>query len=318
MAEELALEQRIGDRAAVHRHEGLSSPWAGGVDRLGDQLLARAALARDQHVARGGGAPHDLLAHDTQGNARAHEQRRARGCGTRGRPRVPETARAPQEAPHAQREIGQPERLLQVVAGALAQRLDRRLDGRVARHEDDRRARVQRAGLLEHLQPADTRHDDVCDDDVKLLLLDPSQRLLAAAGRGHTVSFGLEEDSQSVLRGGLVVHDENRRSHHLTSLALPLGSGRQRPAVPRRRDEVSSIQAGASNRLRAGRLRCRAQPRVTRSTPPHKAETIEHAVPAASSLLSFENPFPRPCRSAARESGGTPAADRTRDAVRSS
>ena len=49
MAEELRLEERLGDRAAVHRHEGAPGPRRAAVDQRGDALLAGAALPGDQH-----------------------------------------------------------------------------------------------------------------------------------------------------------------------------------------------------------------------------------------------------------------------------
>ena len=49
VAEELRFEKRLGQRAAVDRHELLVLAKRGEVDRPGDQLLARAALAGQQH-----------------------------------------------------------------------------------------------------------------------------------------------------------------------------------------------------------------------------------------------------------------------------
>ena len=49
VAEELALEQRLRDRGAVHRHEGLVAARRLRVDRAREHLLAGAALAREQH-----------------------------------------------------------------------------------------------------------------------------------------------------------------------------------------------------------------------------------------------------------------------------
>jgi len=48
MAEHLGFEQLGGDRAAVDRDERTIGPRAGRMDGAGDELLARAALARDQ------------------------------------------------------------------------------------------------------------------------------------------------------------------------------------------------------------------------------------------------------------------------------
>src|SRR5690606_23368371 len=55
VAEELALEERLGDRAAVHGHEAPLLAGAAYVERAGHELLARAALALDQHRRRVGG-----------------------------------------------------------------------------------------------------------------------------------------------------------------------------------------------------------------------------------------------------------------------
>src|SRR5690606_10508614 len=47
--EELALEEGARDGPAVHRHEGAPRPAPLFVQRAGDQLLARPALALDEH-----------------------------------------------------------------------------------------------------------------------------------------------------------------------------------------------------------------------------------------------------------------------------
>src|SRR5262245_42196001 len=47
--EELALEQRLRDRGAVHGDERLAAARAAPVHRVSDQLLARSALARDEN-----------------------------------------------------------------------------------------------------------------------------------------------------------------------------------------------------------------------------------------------------------------------------
>ncbi len=49
VAEQLALEQRLGDRGAVHRDERLAARRAFVVDAAREQLLAGARLAHDQH-----------------------------------------------------------------------------------------------------------------------------------------------------------------------------------------------------------------------------------------------------------------------------
>src|SRR5881409_2303847 len=58
VAEQLRLEQRLGQRGAVDRDERTAAPRRARVDRARDELLARAALALDEHR---GGAVCDLL-----------------------------------------------------------------------------------------------------------------------------------------------------------------------------------------------------------------------------------------------------------------
>ena len=55
VAEQLALQQGLGHRGAVDGHERPAPPLAAFVQRLGDQVLARAALPRDEHGRIGGG-----------------------------------------------------------------------------------------------------------------------------------------------------------------------------------------------------------------------------------------------------------------------
>ncbi len=49
VAEQLGLQQVAGDRRTVHRHEGPAGPRGVMMDRVGDEFLARPALAQDQH-----------------------------------------------------------------------------------------------------------------------------------------------------------------------------------------------------------------------------------------------------------------------------
>ena len=51
MAEQLALQERLGQRAAIHRDEGTLGALAVVVNGAGHQLFARAALALDEDGA---------------------------------------------------------------------------------------------------------------------------------------------------------------------------------------------------------------------------------------------------------------------------
>jgi len=54
MAEEFTLEQALGQHSTVDRHEGALAALAVLVEKMGDQFLAGAALALDQHGVVGG------------------------------------------------------------------------------------------------------------------------------------------------------------------------------------------------------------------------------------------------------------------------
>ncbi len=72
VAEQLALDQLLGDRRAVHLDEGAGPPPAERVDRPGDQFLAGAVLAVDQHAAVGRRGHRHLLAQLAHRVALAH------------------------------------------------------------------------------------------------------------------------------------------------------------------------------------------------------------------------------------------------------
>ena len=62
VAEELGLDQLLGDGGAVDLDEGRLAPRRQGVDGAGHQLLAGAVLAVDEHAPVGGRGDGDLLA----------------------------------------------------------------------------------------------------------------------------------------------------------------------------------------------------------------------------------------------------------------
>jgi hypothetical protein len=216
VAEELALEQRLRNRSAVHRHERVVAPGTGGMDRARHQLLAGAALARDEDVGGRRRAAGDLPAYRLDGDARAdevlpdgvpmdHALTQARRL---------KRASMLQHAGDAADEIVDAERLLQVVTGAFLQRLDGRLDGGVAGDHDDGRERIHDPRLLEDVEPAEARKDDVGDDDVEVLRLEAGQGLLGAAGGGDVVASYTEGRAEHLLHPELVVHDEDGGAGH--------------------------------------------------------------------------------------------------------
>jgi hypothetical protein len=143
--EQLALENLLGQRRAGDVHERPRRPIARVVQHLRREILAGAALARQQHRRRRA--------------ARHFLQQRLR---SRNRPAVPydaidavrprlaraQRAHFPAEPRgferlfHEQRDFVEVERLVRVVVRACLHRLDRRIDGRIRRQQNDERVGV--------------------------------------------------------------------------------------------------------------------------------------------------------------------------------
>ena len=208
VAEELRLDQLLGDRRAVHLHEPLAAAQAVAVDRPRDELLADAALALNEHrrvgrrrAADGGhhllerGALADHLVADLDGLLE-------RSVLVAQPPLVERVAQAHEHALAR-------ERLLDEVERALLGRLDRGADGPVAGDHDDRQRLVHRAEALEHLEAVHARHLHVEQDEIGRLALGQRQAFLAGGRADELVAFVFERHAQRVANGGLVVDHQD-------------------------------------------------------------------------------------------------------------
>ena len=170
MAEQLAVDQRLGNRAAVERHEPLPAPHAAVMERTRHQLLAGAALALDQDRDVLPGEPIEgraQLSHRGRGadqepvrrmiDAVRLESRRGELAAHRGVARRGLDHRA---------ELVRPEWLGQVVEGAGAHAGGSGLRAVVTGQHDDRGCRAGLPELPEHIDAAHPRQTDVEDHDV--------------------------------------------------------------------------------------------------------------------------------------------------------
>ena len=143
VAEQLGLEQRLGERAAVDRHERTARAPAVAVDRARDQLLAGAALARDQHRRRRVGGVRDLLVdgeHPGRCGRRSPAGTSSPLCSGSGDARRPR-ASARSTVALTSRDV---ERLADVVEGAGAHGCDGGLQRAEAADQHDLPGRVRR------------------------------------------------------------------------------------------------------------------------------------------------------------------------------
>src|SRR5688572_20348511 len=181
--EDLALEQRLRNRRAVDRHERLLGARAQLVDRLGDELLAGARLAPDQHRRRRrGGLLDDLvdLAH-----ARTAADHVAEAAVLAQLP-AQDLYLAPRVLPLddlVEQDL-QPlrlDRLGQVVVGALLDRLDRRFNGPLGGQDHHGVLAPVVLERAEQVEAAHPRHHEVADDDGRAEDGDPLEGFLAVS-----------------------------------------------------------------------------------------------------------------------------------------
>jgi len=222
VTEELALEQGLGNRAAVDGHEGPAVPFAAVVDRTRDELLAGAAGPGDQHGGRGGG---DLVDHLEDGlHARALADDPALGR------RPPQLAlelhvlagRPPQRhgVAHDRADLVVLGMLLQIGIGAQIHRVDRRLLAGVGGQDHHRRLGVDGLDPLQQLDPVHLGHLDVGQHDIVGVALHQAQRLDARTRGIDRVALLLQEDRKVLAHRFFVVDNQNPVPGHSALLEM--------------------------------------------------------------------------------------------------
>ncbi len=210
VAEHFALEQRLRDAAAIDRRKMAIAALAVVVQAAGDQLLARARLARDQHVGVGRG--------DVE-NDPAQVRHRGRTADQLGFDRHQSRQLAAQRI-HFQRQAaglqGAPDRLVQAVGrerlldeivGPETHRLHRHRDIAVAGDDDDRKVGIDPLGPLEQRHAVDPRQADVGHEDAAKSRRHRRQGLLGR-GEGPDRAAGELERLGAPETNGRVVFDE--------------------------------------------------------------------------------------------------------------
>ena len=153
VAEQLVLEERVGERGAVERDERLLGARTARVQRARDELLPRAGLAGDQHRARRGGRAADQIL-DLAHRLAVADERVHRAAGADLPLQEIDLAREPAaigRRTDAHQQLVAEERLLHEVHGAELHRLDRRVDGPEAGHHDEGGVDAELAQLLQHV-----------------------------------------------------------------------------------------------------------------------------------------------------------------------
>ena len=215
VAEQLGLEQVLGQGRAVDGHQGPAPGHVAEVDRLGHQLLAGAGFAGHQHVARRRRYPRHAV--EDVHHPGAPPQQVVIGV-------LP-----PQPAPQVGDLVDQPavlqrlvdhdlqpdrvDRLEDHVIGAQLHRLDGGLYRRIAGHHDDRHGQLALADRPDQVQAVHPRQPQVGQDQRAAVLHQPFHRRRAV--RGHLdLPVGCGQQLRELLADKLaVVHHEDASVH---------------------------------------------------------------------------------------------------------
>jgi hypothetical protein len=220
--EELALEQRLRDRGAVHGDEGVVPARGLRVDGAGEHLLARAALALEEHgrlVLRGALDQLQHLDHRRRGRDDRPLADRALHVA------LEELVRAAELLPLAglaqrEQDLRGLEGLREVVVGAAPHGLDGEVGGAVSRHQDHGDAGQLAHELRQELEPVHAGHAHVAERHVHGLALDQGERRSAVPGRQHLVALRGEHQLQALAQGVVVVRDQDALAHGPSPSAL--------------------------------------------------------------------------------------------------
>ena len=180
--------------------------------RAGDELLARAALAGDEHRGVGGC---DALHHvEDMGHRLALAEHLAFGR-HRGAPEAHELlaeGRVPERALGGQRHLVEIQGLGEKVVRAGAERGDRVLERRVLRGDEEHHPVVALRGLVAQL--AGARGREVDEDGAELSAQEARPRLLGGSGARGVELPGAQRGGDAVGQVQVVIDDEDALVHH--------------------------------------------------------------------------------------------------------
>jgi signal transduction histidine kinase len=224
VAEELALDERLRHGRAIDLHVRLFFARTAGVDRLRDEVLARAALAGDEDRGR----VHALevvqhLEDALHGRALADEALVALLAA--------EVAHLAREAADVdrllelQRELAQVEGLREVPRGAEARGVDGAVHGAVGSDDDRRDVELHLLHLAEHAEAVDLGHLEVDDERVGRLRRQHVEALLPVGRDDDVVALRAEVLGHRPADELLVVAHEHAQRARVGFLRLVGGGG---------------------------------------------------------------------------------------------
>ncbi len=215
MAEQFALQQRLGQGRTVHLHESVFAAPRVDVDGLCDEFLAGACLTLDHHRRGGGGHLADGLEHVPHAAAVADHVvhlRLALEAVLQATHLVLEPHML-QGFVHLEFKVFKVEWLLQVIPGTGTHHFHSVVHRAVGGHDNDHRFLVHATGAVENGQAVLLRHAVIGDHQVKVLFFQQGDGLTATAGLNHLIAAVLEGSDDALPDGGLILSDQNPMLH---------------------------------------------------------------------------------------------------------
>ena len=226
VAEQLGLEDRLGDRGAVDRDERALRARAVVVERAREQLLAGAALAEQQHgrLARRG------LHHDVHRAAPRERRADDRAAALLGELRLEAAVLDEQRlllerVAHDPDDVRALERLGDEVVRAFLHRVDGGLDGAVRGHQHDLGLGRDRLRRAEQVHAARLRHHQVGEQHADAMLAQEVEARVAVGRGEHVQALAAEDLGERLDDRRLVIDDE----HDARRRRAPCGARSARP-----------------------------------------------------------------------------------------
>ena len=219
MAEELRLDQLLGNRGAVDFDQGRIGARGETVDRPGDELLARSVLACDQDPGVRRGHAGDFLVEQQHGR-RFAEQRRFRLGPAPERFDLGQQVAPLDRLLRGQDDPFQRQGLLQKIVGAQTHGAHRRLDIGVPRDHHDRDLAQPTGRCFQYRKAVEVPQPDVQEGQVEVLFPEPSQSLFAGFDRGDRVPLVSQDLRERLPDGLLVVDDEDATLLHAAGSSM--------------------------------------------------------------------------------------------------
>ena len=253
MAEQLRLEQVLLQRRAVHLDEVAAGAQRVVVDGAGDQLLAGAGLAADEHGRVALGHLADHAEHPLQRVAGADDLVEVVVLLLL----VAQVVELVAEALQLERLLDLDlhlldlERLLDVVEGPVLHRLDRGRHRAEGGHQDHRRGRVGGAGGAQHVEAVGAAHAQVADHDVEVAVVQPLDGGVAVGRLLHFVTRRAQRQREPAPQRVVIVGDQN--ATHVRS--APTTPARRRSRAARRGTSCRPLAGWSGRCARRGRRR---------------------------------------------------------------